>query len=353
MNNCGIIEGFFGDKWKFEDRNKYPKFLKDHGYKFYIYAPKADQQLRSKWQHPLSQKYINSLVNFSQRCHKNEIDFGIGFTPMGNLNELCHDPSLLLERIEELNEKVPLDYFALLFDDLKNQDRDELGALQLKLVDLVFSRLKNIKRFIVCPSYYSTDPILEKVFGEKPKNYWNEFADGLDQSIDLFWTGQAVMSKSYSREHLEWFITQFKRKPFLWDNYPVNDGKKTIRYLNIAPYADRPSYLDELTNGHAVNPMIQPLLSQIPLATLSYAYKDQPLDPNSEEYWLIVKKLAGNELANLLRDDYKLCTEIGVEAPTPIELQERYESFIPSPFGYEVFRYMAGMYVFDPKCLTS
>ena len=43
MNNCGIIEGYFGRPWNFRTRGTYPEFLRQHGYSFFIYAPKNDR----------------------------------------------------------------------------------------------------------------------------------------------------------------------------------------------------------------------------------------------------------------------------------------------------------------------
>jgi hypothetical protein len=38
----GIIEGFFGPPWTWQEREAYAPYLKSHGYAFYIYAPKGD-----------------------------------------------------------------------------------------------------------------------------------------------------------------------------------------------------------------------------------------------------------------------------------------------------------------------
>jgi len=45
----GLIEGFYGRPWSWEARAGYAPFLKTHGYRFYIYAPKADGYLRRNW----------------------------------------------------------------------------------------------------------------------------------------------------------------------------------------------------------------------------------------------------------------------------------------------------------------
>jgi hypothetical protein len=50
----GIIEGFYGKPWSWEERAQTITFLAGRGYRFYLYAPKADPFLRRRWQeqHP-------------------------------------------------------------------------------------------------------------------------------------------------------------------------------------------------------------------------------------------------------------------------------------------------------------
>ena len=45
----GIIEGFFGRPWSWTERADAVRFLRPHGYSFYLYAPKADSWLRRRW----------------------------------------------------------------------------------------------------------------------------------------------------------------------------------------------------------------------------------------------------------------------------------------------------------------
>ena len=46
----GIIEGFYGPMWTWQERRQLVRTLAPHGYGFYLYAPKADVFLRRKWQ---------------------------------------------------------------------------------------------------------------------------------------------------------------------------------------------------------------------------------------------------------------------------------------------------------------
>ncbi|MGC9321147.1 MAG: beta-N-acetylglucosaminidase domain-containing protein [Kosmotogaceae bacterium] len=45
----GVVEGFYGTPWPMEKRREIIKFLGEHGYNLYIYAPKDDQLHRKRW----------------------------------------------------------------------------------------------------------------------------------------------------------------------------------------------------------------------------------------------------------------------------------------------------------------
>ena len=49
----GIIEGFYGKPWGFATREALIPFMKQYGYSFYLYAPKADSYLRENWHEPM------------------------------------------------------------------------------------------------------------------------------------------------------------------------------------------------------------------------------------------------------------------------------------------------------------
>jgi hyaluronoglucosaminidase len=58
---AGVIEGFFGKPWDCPARLSSADFLRDCGYQFYIYAPKADPFLRRRWREPLPAETLQHL----------------------------------------------------------------------------------------------------------------------------------------------------------------------------------------------------------------------------------------------------------------------------------------------------
>ena len=68
MPELGLIEGFFGRPWSWADRREAVRFLRPHGYSFYIYAPKADPWLRRRWQEPHPEPELAELAAFREVC---------------------------------------------------------------------------------------------------------------------------------------------------------------------------------------------------------------------------------------------------------------------------------------------
>jgi len=80
----------------------------------------------------------------------------------------------------------------------------------------------------------------------------------------------------------------------LWDNYPVNDLSMASE-LHIGPLMGRDRRLPEIIYGYLNNPMLQPALSLVPLATcFDYAARPRNYDP--ETSWrTVIKQRFGAE----------------------------------------------------------
>src|SRR5215216_205849 len=77
----GIIEGFYGKPWTWEDRAETVDFLAPYGYRFYIYAPKFDPYLRRRWREQYPENLAQRLRAFSAHCRDAGVRFGVGLTP--------------------------------------------------------------------------------------------------------------------------------------------------------------------------------------------------------------------------------------------------------------------------------
>ena len=234
----GIIEGFFGRPWSWTDRADAVRFLRPHGFSFYLYAPKADPWLRRRWQEPHPPAELDKLVEFREVCRAQNVRFGIGLTPFElHLHAGRGWQEALTARLASLAVLKP-DDLAILIDDMRG-DVPELAERQAAIVHFAAER-GVAQRILSCPSYYSDDPILDVAFGARPDFYLEQLGRLLDPAIELFWTGPEVAAREFTPGHLVRVAGQLGRKPFLWDNYPVNDGSRMSQHLHLRGVTGRP-----------------------------------------------------------------------------------------------------------------
>lgn len=68
----GIIEGFYGIPWTFEERKSMINFLSDIGLNQYIYAPKDDPYHNKKWREAYPPEKISKIKDLADlSCEKN------------------------------------------------------------------------------------------------------------------------------------------------------------------------------------------------------------------------------------------------------------------------------------------
>ena len=81
-------------------------------------------------------------------------------------------------------------------------DQPDLAHMQIQITKDVLAQT-TAKKVIMCPTYYSFAPKLEKVFGIMPKNYFQDLGEGLPPEVDIFWTGPEICSQEYPESHME------------------------------------------------------------------------------------------------------------------------------------------------------
>jgi len=86
--NVGVIEGFFGRPWEWSARHSTLDFLRDWGYQFYIYAPKADPFLRRRWREPMPEDTLRHLSTLGAYDAANEIAIGVGYPSWTHRSDL-------------------------------------------------------------------------------------------------------------------------------------------------------------------------------------------------------------------------------------------------------------------------
>lgn len=348
----GIIEGFYGRPWSWEDRRATVEVLAPFGYRFYIYAPKADPYLRRRWQEPFPAEGADGLARLAERCRELEVRFGVGLTPY-ELHDSFDDAAreALGRKLGEL-DAIGVQDLGILFDDMRG-DVPGLAEKQVRIVEWIAERT-SADRLIVCPSYYTDDPVLDRVFGERPAGYLTDLGAGLDPSIEVFWTGPEVCSREFTTGHLDRVTEDLGRKPFLWDNYPVNDGWRMSQFLHVRAFTGRPARIGSHVAAHAVNPALQPTLSRIPCVTLAESYRLGERYDYGNAFYPAAAEVVGEEMAARLREDVLFLQDVGLDrlAEREVTLRERYGE-LDHPAAREIIQWLDGEYRITPEVVRT
>jgi hyaluronoglucosaminidase len=300
----GIVEGFFGPLWSMAHRKALFDFGAARGMNTYLYAPKDDPYHRKLWCQPYPPKQWRQILQLIRQAQKNKIDFVYGFHPGEGLCFSDNEPMAILLRKAERFYDAGVRTFAVLFDDIpsrlkflrdRRQFKNSLAAAEgiwlKRIIEAQPSSWRAVEWWI-CPSYYSEDGLLERVFGKFEANFLETLATHLPDNVACLWTGPSVVSKSITLNHVQRIAKRIRRPLLLWDNYPVNDLSMSDE-LHIGPLDGRDPRLPNVVYGYLNNPLLQEELSFIPLATC-FDYATKPAAYKPETRWTrIVKQRFG------------------------------------------------------------
>ena len=344
LPELGLVEGFFGRPWSWDERRGVMQRLAAHGFGFHIYAPKADAYLRRRWSEPHPDAEAQAMADFAAACRETGVRFGVGLSPFEVYLDFGQAAKDALARKLKWLDDMGVQELAILFDDMRG-DVEDLAARQAEIVHFAAERT-GASRVIMCPVYYSDDPVLDRVFGQRPARALEDLGALLDPAIGVFWTGEEVCSREISPGHLERVAEQLQRRPTLWDNYPVNDGARMSRRLHLRGFTGRPAAIGPGIAAHAVNPMLQPTLSCIPILTLAQNYREGDAYSYGAAGRAAAQAVAGPELGTLLADNAAGLQDAGLDLPAErlAKLRARLAAF-DHPAAQEAIGWLEGDYL--------
>lgn len=138
-----------------------------------------------------------------------------------------------------------------------------------------------------CPTYY---------WGYK-EDYLSELGSLLESNVYIMWTGPAIVSTEIKLEDVKKFYEIIGRKPFILDNYPVNDYflLRGIARIHLGPFINREPGICKYVSGYVANPMIEAEASKIPLYTLAEMYRRKHSYNPEESFANAIKHLYPEE----------------------------------------------------------
>ncbi|MFE1932660.1 beta-N-acetylglucosaminidase domain-containing protein [Streptomyces sp. NPDC059474] len=299
----GVIEGFYGTPWSNPARLDQLDYFAAHKMNIYVYSPKDDPYLRSRWRDPYPADKLAVIKGLSDRATADHVAFTYALSPGLSV---CYssdaDEKALVAKFQSLWD-VGVRSFAVPLDDISytdwNCDEDKTkfgsggaaaGAAQAHLLNRVqrdfIATHAGAKPLQMVPTeYYNTS--------NSP--YKAAIAQRLDPSVLVEWTGEGVIAQTITTAQTERAEQVFGHKILVWDNYPVNDYMSD--HLLLAPYTGREPGVAGKVAGLTANPMIQPYASRIALFTVAdYLWNAEGYQP--QRSWAAsLSELAGGDRA--------------------------------------------------------
>ncbi len=248
----GIIEGFYGEPWTWDARVDVCRFLERFGADAYVYAPKSDPLHRERWREPYDR---DALDGFARLVAESRVRVGYAISPGLSMDlEAADDRAALLAKCSSLRA-IGVEWFCLALDDIPAGPASarQHGDLCAWIVDAIAP----CALLFVPTDYTST----------RSNAYLDGLATSVPEPVAIGWTGPTVVADRISAADARArALALGDRRPWLWDNYPVNDGIMTER-LFMGPLRGRDDALRAELCGYLANPMIQARASQLPLAS--------------------------------------------------------------------------------------
>lgn len=289
----GVIEGFYGTPWSFEDRMDAVRYLAAHRMNAFMYAPKDDRYHRELWREPYPEDIFARIAQLKQECDHQMVDFYYCISPGNDLQFRSEKDFASLEEKLAAMISIGVRHFALLMDDIDyalSEDNlhylERSGLAHAYVANRVYAYLSSQLPGVtlaICPSEY---------WSYWDTEYKRDIREKLDTEIKVFWTGSSVFAQQIGSRHAQDNHSYYGHELWLWDNIPVNDADYDRLFLD--PVRGRYSRLGE-TGHHAVvaNPMVQWECSKITLNTMAhYMWNSERYMP--ELSWeLSVREFAG------------------------------------------------------------
>ena len=255
----GIIEGFYGIPWTFEERKSMINFLSEIAMDQYIYAPKDDPYHNKKWRDPYPPVEIEKIKALADLARQKNIDFTWAIHPGQNPFDFkSYDEEIgkILAKYRQLMG-VGVKSFGLCLDDIDKNLAYEKRFDHMKLIrDLADFVEKETGSYLYFVHPWYNDAWID----EKGYEYEGLLKD--IKNVNLMWTGSQVVDPINHKSN-EVFFKRTGKKPYIWFNWPVNDYKPSEIFLEIFEFYDS---RDINFDGFYLNPMNQAEASKIAIS---------------------------------------------------------------------------------------
>jgi hypothetical protein len=262
----GIIEGFYGRPWSWDERRMVAAECAAWGMTDYVYAPKDDPKHRHDWRVPYDDAELEGFAGFADTS---ALLLGFGISPGLSIDVSSDaDRAALAAKVDQVVE-AGAGLVVLCLDDIPFGGEAQ-GEAHGELTAWLDDHLEGRASVALVPTEY---------VGIRPSDYLRALSRTCPESVPIGWTGDAVVNDAIT-------TAQARRRgqatgdraPLLWDNIPVNDGLMADR-LHLGPLWGRDDDLPGELSGYLANPMVQATASLLPLASIgAWLRGEDPID---------------------------------------------------------------------------
>jgi hypothetical protein len=257
----GIIEGFYGTPWTWDERHELAYWCAQRGMDTFVYAPKSDPKHRERWREPYDTAELGAFETFAAT---GGLRLGFALSPGLSIDHTSADDlEALLAKCRQV-AAVGVDLFVLAVDDIA--PTPGLGLAHGHLAAAMLEHLGG--DVVVVPTDYTST---------RPTAYLDDLVATLPDDAAVAWTGPTVVCDEITvADAIGRADAVGGRLPVLWDNYPVNDVIMADR-LFLGPLRGRARDLVPRLAGYVANPMVQARPNLLPLAsTAAWLRGDDP-----------------------------------------------------------------------------
>lgn len=287
----GVIEGFYGRLWSWEERHRVVDVIGEAGFNVFAYAPKEERLQNAGWRMPYPPAHLDRLRELAAACHAAGMELWGGLRPLG----ISYADDVDLRRaIAKLRVYLELgaDRLLLLADDIPARLDEEAGDRFGELADahawLVDEVLRGLEIDASKLAFVPTD------YRGPGTAYLRHLGSALPSGVDLCWTGADVFVPSVTADEADSIGEVLCRPPLIWDNYPVND-EHDRHDLRIGPVRGRGLDLAGRIRGFLANAALEPEAGLIPLLTWGAYLADPERYEPGAAWQRALLQVAGNE----------------------------------------------------------
>lgn len=267
----GVVEGFYGTPWSFENRASQLEFYGRMKMNTYIYGPKDDPYHRSPyWREPYPADQAAAIRELVAEAGKNKVDFVWALHPGMDIKWNEADRKAALRKLNSMYD-LGVRAFAVFFDDIDGDQTDAMKQVEfMNFLKKEFVDAKgDISQLLICPTEYNK--------GWAKTDYLDVIGANLDPSIKIMWTGNTVCG-DITKEGLDWVNNRIKRPAYVWWNFPVSDY--TLAHLLMGPASGIDTAAQSDMSAFVSNPMEYAEASKVALYGVGqYTWNMSEYDP--------------------------------------------------------------------------